>query len=446
MTSFSFDITHTDTKSTARTGVIHTPHGDIQTPAFVPVGTQGSVKALSPDELNTIDVQLYFVNTYHMYLRPGIDVIKKAGGLHNFMHWDKPLITDSGGFQVFSLARTKTSAEVASSNARVLRSFAKARAPSAQVSHLPKLTADEKTGSLVKITEDGVEFQSHWDGSKHFFTPESSMQWQWEMGADMHIAFDDCTAYPVTHEGARASMERTHRWAERSLAEQKKLSSRAKRGDLSNILKIASSQTPRNDNYQALYGSIQGSVFQDLREESAKFISAMDFDGIAIGGVSVGESKHEMKEVLSWVTPFLPKEKPRHLLGVGEIDDVFALVAAGMDTFDCVQPTRLARVGTLLVRNKPITQSDQFTNGKKYQIDITKAVFEEDFDPIERDCTCYTCQNFTRAYVHHLFHVKELLSYRLASIHNLHFMHRLMEEIRISIEENRFLELKEQWL
>ncbi len=377
MVRFSFEQLQTDKKTQARTGIIHTSHGDIQTPAFVPVGTQASVKSLTPEELDTIGVQLFFVNTYHMYLRPGIEVVKKADGLHKFMHWNKPLMTDSGGFQVFSLARK---------------------------------------ASLVKISDDGVEFQSHWDGTKHVFTPESSMKWQHALGSDMHIAFDDCTPYPVTHEKAKQSMERTHRWAVRSLKEHKKINK-----------KHMLFKKP----YQALYGSIQGSVYKDLRQESAKFISGMDFDGIAIGGVSVGESKKEMVRVLDWVTPLLPEDKPRHLLGVGEIDDIFMMIGRGIDTFDCVQPTRLARVGTLYEKHS--------------QIDITKSCYATDFVPIETGCACYTCTNFTRAYVHHLFHVKELLGYRLATIHNLHFIHRLVDDIRKSIVNHSFLELSRAW-
>lgn len=365
MKNFGFKVLHVDKKSKARIGIIHTPHGDIHTPAFVPVGTQATVKSLTPDELNTLGVELFFVNTYHAYLRPGIEVIKKFGGLHKFMHWDKPLITDSGGFQVFSLA---------------------------------------KKASLVKISEDGVEFQSHWDGSKHVFTPESSMQWQAELGSDMHIAFDDCTPYPVTHEKAKVSMERTHRWSARSLA--------------------AHTQG-------ALYGSVQGSVYEDLRKESARTICSMDFDGIAVGGVSVGESKKEMADVLNWISPLLPPDKPRHLLGVGEIDDIFHLVEHGIDTFDCVQPTRLARTGILFM--------------KKSSIDITKAKYEKDMRPID-DCACYTCKIFSRAYIHHLFHVRELLAYRLATIHNIHFVNSLVTAIRASIVDGSFLELKNKWL
>lgn len=361
MQSFSFKQLHKDKKTRARVGEITTRHGIIRTPAFVPVGTQATVKSLTPEELNTLGVQLFFVNTYHMYLRPGIEVVKKAGGLHKFMNWNRPLMSDSGGFQIFSLG--------------------------------------------AKISDDGVQFKSHWDGTKHVFTPESSMKWQEELGSDIHIAFDDCTPYPVTYEKAKKSLERTHRWAKRSLKAHKQ---------------------------GALYGSIQGSVFEDLRVESAKFISSMDFDGIAVGGVSVGESKKEMEKVLQWVTPLLPEEKPRHLLGVGEIDDIFTLVRHGMDTFDCVQPTRLARVGMLYV-------------GKK-QIDVTKTTYAADFEPIDDGCSCYTCTNFTRAYIHHLFRVKELLAYRLATIHNLHVIHRLVDDIRESIIDHSFLELQRAWL
>ena len=416
MAGFRFKQLHTDKKTKARVGDIRTAHGVIHTPAFVPVGTQGTVKSLTPEELDTIGVQLYFVNTYHMYLRPRIEVVKKAGGLHKFMHWEKPLMTDSGGFQVFSLAREKR--------------------------QLSKFQRDDETPELVKISDDGVEFRSHWDGSKHKFTPESSMQWQWELGSDIHIAFDDCTAYPVTHSAAATSLERTHQWAVRSLNEHKRLSSQ------SSVIgkKKTDDRLPITDHsYQALYGSIQGSVFEDLRKQSAKFMGNLDVDGIAIGGVSVGESKQEMQDVLEWVSPLLPEHKPRHLLGVGEIDDIFMMIERGIDTFDCVQPTRLARVGTLLVGNNPISQSSNNTM-KKHELDITKAKFEKDFEPIDRDCSCYTCTNFTRAYIHHLFHVKELLGYRLATIHNLHFIHRLVEDIRHAIEEDRFLDLQRKWL
>lgn len=395
MNGFRFKVLVKDKKTNARVGEIVTSHGVIQTPAFVPVGTQGSVKSLTPEEITTSGTQLFFVNTYHMYLRPGIEVIEKLGGLHKFMGWDGPIITDSGGFQVFSLGRR----------------------------------------DLVKITDNGVEFRSHWDGSKHLFTPESAMEWQWRMGSDIHIAFDDCTSYPVTHAVAKKSMERTHRWATRSLEEHRKLSLRgASLQATRQSLEIASPyERSRNDSkpYQALYGSVQGSVFEDLRKESAKFIASMDFDGIAIGGVAVGESKKEMIHVLDWVTPLLPEDKPRHLLGVGEIDDIFALVERGIDTFDCVIPTRLARTGKLL--------------GNK-EIDITKKIFAEDVRSIEKGCRCYTCVHFSRGYIHHLFHVKELLAYRLATIHNLWFVHRLVKDIREAIGNGTLLALKKKWI
>lgn len=371
MDNFSFCIDSVDSKTGARLGRITTPHGVIETPAFVPVGTQASVKSLTPDELHTLGVELFFVNTYHTYLRPGLDVIGQFGGLHKFMGWDGPIITDSGGFQVFSLGRS----------------------------------------DLVKILEDGVEFRSHWDGTKHLFTPESSMQYQWTLGSDIHIAFDDCTSYPVNYETAKLSMERTHRWAARSVNEHNHL---------------------RRDPYQALYGVIQGSVYEDLRIASAKYIASLDTDGIAIGGVSVGESKSEMKHVLDWVSPHLPEDKPRHLLGVGEIDDVFVLIAHGMDTFDCVQPTRLARMGRLFV-------------SKNAEIDITKHVYANDTAPIEAECSCYTCTNFSRAYLYHLFHVRELLAYRLATLHNMYYMNTLVKQIREAIRTNQFLDMAKAW-
>lgn len=362
MDKFSFRLLHQDKKTNARVGEIRTAHGVIKTPAFVPVGTQATVKSLTPEELDTLGVQLFFVNTYHIYLRPGIEVIKKFGGLHTFMNWNSPLITDSGGFQVFSLPFTK-------------------------------------------ISDDGVEFRSHWDGSLHTFTPEKSITIQKTLGADIILAFDDCTPHPVTHGKAARSLSRTHAWAKRSLE--------------------------AHSGPQAIYGVVQGSVYEDLRKESAKFIGEMDVDGIAIGGVSVGESKREMVNVLDWVVPLLPDTKPRHLLGVGEIDDIFELIERGIDTFDCVQPTRLARMGKLM---------------GKLTIDITKTQFAADIRQIEEGCGCYTCQNFTRAYIHHLFRVRELLGYRLATIHNLHFVHRLVLEIREAIARDTFLEMKKRWI
>jgi len=396
MDTFSFTIGCRDKQTSARTGVIHTPHGDIETPAFVPVGTQATVKSLTPEELSDLDVHLFFVNTYHMVLRPGIDVIKKFGGLHNFMHWDRPLITDSGGFQVFSLGS---------------RRFAR------------KNEDGQGEASLVRITDDGVTFNSHWDGKEYVFTAENSMQYQWDLGSDIHIAFDDCTSYPVTKKQAEKSMIRTHAWAKRSLDEHNKL--KTENGKFLPAGKAGKSIQ------QALYGSIQGSVYEDLRKESAKFITSLPFDGYAIGGVSVGESKKEMADVLSWVTPLLPDDKPRHLLGVGEMDDIFTLVEAGIDTFDCVQATRLARMGKLFLHNG--------------EIDITKANFANDMHPIDESCACYTCKNYSKAYLHHLFHVRELLAYRLATIHNISYINQLVSYIRTSLKEGTYEQLKKKW-
>lgn len=410
MNKFSFEVTQTFSGNNARLGVIHTPHGDIETPAFVPVGTQASVKALIPEEIRSVGTQLFFVNTYHMAMRPGIDIVHKLGGLHTFMQWNRPIITDSGGFQVFSLARSLT--------------------PILKESNKP---TEDDPPKLVQINEDGVMFQSHWDGSKHLFTPEKSMEYQWKLGSDIHIAFDDCTAHPVTYEEAKLSMERTHRWAIRSLEAHKKLA-----------LNHSQPTTHHPSPYQALYGSIQGSVFQDLRQESAKFISNMEVDGIAVGGVSVGESKQEMKNVLDWVIPFLAKAKPRHLLGVGEIDDIFMLIESGMDTFDCTQPTRLARGGYLYSQKSIRQLADK--SQKTYLIDINGKEFTEDTGPIDEMCHCYTCTTYSRAYIHHLFKVRELLAYRLATIHNLTFIHSLVSDIKTSLQQSNFLELKAKWV
>lgn len=396
MKQFTFEVVAQDENSNARSGIIHTPHGDIETPAFIPVGTQGTVKSLTPTNLSELDVSMFFVNTYHMYLRPGIDVVEKAGGLHSFIGWNKPIITDSGGFQVFSLARNAFEG-----------------------------TNREGQKPSVKITEDGVRFQSHWDGGYHVFTPESSMEHQWGLGSDIHIAFDDCTAYPVTHDVAKRSMARTHKWAQRSLSQHKACATRHKKD---------------NKPYQALYGAVQGSIFEDLRKESAQFISSLDVDGIAVGGVSVGETKSEMSDVLDWTVPHLPEHLPRHLLGVGEIDDIFTLVEAGMDTFDCVQPTRLARMGFVFSRDAAKRQK------KPYMLDITKSMHAHSFEPIDQMCACFVCSKFTRSYIHHLFHVHELLAYHLATYHNIHFVQQLVVSIRKAVRSSAFVDLKKQWL
>ncbi|PIU32977.1 tRNA guanosine(34) transglycosylase Tgt [Candidatus Woesebacteria bacterium CG_4_10_14_0_2_um_filter_39_14] len=373
----NFKILSADQKTMARRGEITTSHGKILTPAFVPVGSQATVKSLTPHDLKEIGTQVFFVNTYHLYLRPGAEMIEKLGGLHQFMKWDGPIMTDSGGFQVFSLGRRE----------------------------------------LVKIDYHGVTFYSHLDGSKHRFTPEKSIEVQQKLKADMMVAFDECAPYPTTHVYAETAMKRTHRWALRSLAAKK-----------------------RKD--QFLFGVIQGSVYKDLREQSTKFISSLEFDGIAIGGVAVGESKKEMIQVLDWVMPILTKEKkqrPIHLLGVGEIDDIFAAVEKGIDMMDCVMPTRLARMGWILTQNPKLKNKD-------FRYDITKSKFADNKEPPDPDCDCYLCRNFSRAYLHHLFRTHELLAYRLATYHNLFFIEQLFVKIREAIKKGEFLKLKKQWL
>lgn len=391
-----FQIIAKDQNTNARAGELHTPHGIVETPAFVPVGTRATVRGLTPQDLREIGVQILFANTYHLHLRPGEDIVKEFGGVGKFMGWNGVTITDSGGFQVFSLGQKK------------IKLFA---------------DEDETEVSMVNIKDDGVVFRSHIDGSKHVFTPEVSIQIQKKLGADLILAFDECAPYPSSEEYTRQAMERTHRWALRCLKVAKETEG-----------------TEETKGKQALYGIIQGGVYKDLREESAKFISNLDFDGIAIGGVSVGESKKEMRDVLAWTVPFLPEEKPRHLLGIGEVDDIFDAVAAGMDTFDCVIPTRFGRYGIVFV----YPREGNLQN--KFRIDMKKSTYAKDQRPLSKDCSCYTCKNFTRAYIHHLFKSGELLAYRLASYHNMHFVINLVQSIRLSILEERFDRLKKKWL
>lgn len=414
---FSFSISHTDKKTKARVGEIHTSHGVIQTPAFVPVGTKATVKGLTPQDLQECGVQLLFGNTYHLHLRPGEDVVQEFGGLSKFMSWNGPTITDSGGFQVFSLGQKKI-----------------------------KLFADEEETevNIVNITDDGVKFRSHINGSSHMFTPEKSIEIQKKLGADLILVFDECAPHPSTYEYTKEAMERTHRWAARSLAAHK---SEIPNSKLETMSKIQNSNKQNVSDFdisasnfpQWLYGIIQGGVFKDLREESAKFISQLDFDGIAIGGVSVGESKQQMRDVLQWVNPFLPEEKPRHLLGIGEIDDIFEAVTWGMDTFDCVIPTRFGRYGIAFV------PPPEGSIKNKFRLPINKVAYAKDKRPMVSDCVCYTCKNFTRAYIHHLFRSEELLAYRLVSYHNVFFITNLVKGIREAIMEGRFDRMKEEW-
>ena len=343
-----------------------------------------------------------------MFLRPGEKIVKKLGGLHQFMNWQRPLITDSGGFQVFSLGMgleqgvgkiasifpDESSGQISRSKSQITNKFQKRKSNLLNVK--PKTKHLNK--SRIKISEDGVEFRSHIDGNKILLTPEKSIQIQKDLGADFVLAFDECTSPLVDYEYTKKALERTHRWAKRSLDTFQKLNPKGSQ--------------------QAIYGIVQGGAYRDLREKSAKFIGKMPFFGLAIGG-SLGKSKKDMHQILDWTIPLLPEEKPRHLLGIGGIEDIIEGVKRGIDTFDCAAPTRMARNGTLLTKNG--------------RLNIMNARFREDKNPIEKDCQCYTCQNYSRAYLRHLFQAGELLAPRLATIHNLHFMTNLMKEIRKTI-------------
>lgn len=382
MNNFGFQIITQSTKSKARLGILKTPHGQIQTPAFVTVGTKGTVKSLTPQDLDAIGTQMVFVNTYHAVLSPGVDVVEKAGGIHEFSGINKPIITDSGGFQVFSLGRRHFNV----------------------VTGQCPVTTNEHSPHLVKITDDGVKFRSPIDGELFYFTPEFSVGAQQKIGADCIVAFDECLYYGADYKKTEKSMARTHEWARRSVAVHK-----CKR---------------QKSTEQEMYGVIQGGLYEDLRRQSARFIASLPFFGLAIGGVSVGETKKEMRDQMSWVMRELGDDsRPRHLLGIGEFDDIIDAVAMGIDTMDCVLSTRHARMGRLYVNFQK----------REQELDILKSQYKKDLAPIDKKCGCYTCRHFTRAYLHHLFKQRELLAYRLATIHNLHFMERFFEKMRESI-------------
>ena len=363
--AITYELLHVDKNSGARRGVIHTPHGDIQTPVFMPVGTQATVKAMTPEELKELEAQIILSNTYHLYLRPGNKLVKEAGGLHEFMRWDRPILTDSGGFQVFSL------------------------------------------GPLRKITEEGVEFKSYLDGSKHFLSPEDVMEIENDLGADIIMAFDECCPYPSTYEYTKKSMERTTRWAARC------------------------KEAHKNTDKQGLFGIIQGGFYKDLREKSAEDLIKLDFPGYAIGGISVGEPKEEFLDVLRHTAPLMPEDKPRYLMGVGSPDYLIEAALAGIDMCDCVLPTRIARNGTAMT-----------WQGKKV---VRNANFARDFTTLDKECDCYCCKNYTKAYIHHLIKNKEILGVRLLSIHNLRFLTKLMERVRIEIENDNLLNFRKEF-
>ena len=411
---------------------METPHGNIETPAFVAVGTKATVKAVSPEQLKELGAQVVLANTYHLYLQPGAERIEKAGGLGKFMNWQDPTMTDSGGFQVFSLGAAfgKKTGKILSASEGGMGKFLYASEPAPPCGEGLSGKNLPIPPKLAQIDEDGVTFRSHLDGSKHRFTPEKSIEIQQKIGADIIFAFDECTSPEASYEYQKEAMERTHRWAARSLLEHQERSEAvlgnfytrrspprpAGKGKAEKISEYRRSFSAK----QMLFGIIQGGRYEDLRKESAKAISKMEFDGFGIGG---SFEKKDIATAVRWVNEILPEEKPRHLLGIGEPLDLIAAIENGCDLFDCVAPTRMARNGTL------------YTN--RGRINITNAKFADDFSPIEKDCGCYACQNFTRAYLAHLFRAKEILASTLASIHNLYFIINLVKNERQKILEGK---------
>lgn len=361
----TFEITHICKQSNARTGILHTPHGDVLTPMFMPVGTAASVKFVSPEELYQMGSGVILANTYHCWLRPGEDIVAQAGGLHKFMNYNNPMLTDSGGFQVFSLT------------------------------------------DMRKISEEGVSFKSHLDGTKLFLSPEKSIDIQNKLGADIIMALDECPPYPATRQYMEESVERTLRWAKRC------------------------KDAHKREGEQSLFGIVQGGEYRDIRKHSAQELAKMDFDGYAIGGTSVGESKETMYKMIDYSMEDLPKDKVKYLMGVGSPDALFEGVLRGVDMFDCVLPTRIARHGTLMT-----------SNGR---VNIKRAEYQDDFTPLDENCDCYCCQNYTKAYLRHLFRCNEGFGLRLMSIHNLRYLIHLMEQMRQAINEDRFLDFKNEF-
>lgn len=360
-----YELIKTCKQTGARLGKVHTPHGSFDTPMFMPVGTMATVKTMSPEDLEAMHAEIILANTYHLWLRPGEDIIKEAGGLHKFMNWKHPILTDSGGFQVFSLS------------------------------------------DMREITEKGVNFRHHLSGEKLFFSPEKAMQIQNDLGPDIMMVLDECPPYPASYEYMKDSVERTSRWAERSL----------------------NAHNRKDD--QGLFGIIQGGEYENLRKQSARDIISLDFPGYAIGGLSVGESKNIMNEVLEYTTPIMPSDKPRYLMGVGSPDSLIDGAMRGIDMFDCVLPTRIARNGTCMTSNGRLV--------------VRNAKYARDFGPIDENCDCYTCKNYSRAYIRHLVKCNETFGIRLTTYHNLYFLLNLMKQVRIAIKEDRLGDFKEEF-
>lgn len=365
MTAIKYELIKTCKQTGARLGRVHTPHGSFETPIFMPVGTLATVKTMTPEELKEINAQIILSNTYHLWLRPGEDIIKEAGGLHQFMNWDRPILTDSGGFQVFSLS------------------------------------------DLREIEEKGVHFRNHISGEKLFLTPEKAIQIQNALGSDIMMAFDECPPFPAEHKYMKDSVERTSRWAERCLA---------------------AHERPQD---QGLFGIVQGGEYKDLRKQSAQDLTSLDFPGYAIGGLSVGEPKEIMNEMVGYTTQFLPTNKPRYLMGVGSADSLIDGAIRGIDMFDCVLPTRIARNGTLMTSQGRLV--------------VRNAKFARDFSPLDPNCDCYTCKNYTRAYIRHLIKTDEILGLRLTTYHNLYFLLNLMEQVREAIKADRLGDFREEF-
>lgn len=385
---FSFTFTECQHAGRARLGKIITPHGEVETPAFIFCATKGAMKAVPMPQVQEAGTQIILSNTYHMMLQPGSELVQKMGGLHKFCGWNGPMLTDSGGFQIFSLGHGSVAEEIKGKRSQPGRR------------------------SVVKIKEEGASFQSYIDGKKWLLTPEKSIQVQRELGADLIVVLDECTPFHVDKRYTQRSMEMSHRWALRSLAE-------FDRG---------------NDHTQALYGIIQGGVYEDLRQQSIDFVNEHDFFGHAIGG-SLGANKDQMEEIVSFTAPKLRRDRPIHLLGIGGIRDIFAGVRQGIDTFDCVHPTRIARHGGALVKG-----------AAREHIQIRNAHYREDGRPLEADCKCTTCQGYSRAYLHHLFKAKEILGMQLLTVHNIHFMNDLLKDIRQGLKEGRLEKVEKKWL
>ena len=393
MSDFSFTVERRLDGALGRAGVMHTPHGPIRTPAFTPVGTKATVKAVLPETMRDLGAQVILANAYHLYLQPGADIVDAAGGLAAFMGWHGPTITDSGGFQVLSLGV----------------GFKKVLAMDSKAQRSDDVIAKGKD-RLAHVDDDGVTFKSHLDGSMHRFTPEVSMQVQHQIGADIMFAFDECTTLMNTREYQERSVQRTQEWAVRCVAEHQRLTD--ERADKP---------------YQALFAVVQGAQYEDLRRQSARDLAALPVDGFGIGGAL---EKEQLGTIVRWVCEELPEDRPRHLLGIGEPLDVFAGVESGADTFDCVAPSRNARNGTV------------FHSRKRFH--LTNGVYRRDFSPIDETCDCYTCQNYTRAYLHHLFKAKEMLASTLATIHNERHIVRLIDQVRESILDGTFTDLRDE--